>query len=551
MQKKNKGFTLVELLAVIVILAVILVIAIPNIVNIINKSKVDAYNNQMELIKNAASKYMIQYAEEVSDPNNASVSLTKLQEKNLINSNIKNPITNQSFGDITITIKKTNNTITYGVSEGPELVTGMIPVTYDGTNWVKADITNTDNSWYDYATQKWANAVTVTSTNRATYQSAAVGTTIPMTDINTMLVYIPRYKYLIPAGSGTREIDVVFETENTPKSSGNAVSTYYTHPAFTFGTTELNGIWVGKFETTGSITSSTVAALTIKPDLQSVRSQTPKTFFEAIKNTMQNATAIYGFTNDNDTHMMKNTEWGAVAYLTNSRYGKYGNNSYAGLNKELYMNNSSSYYTGRSMGTYSGNGVLTPTYEYISNGNYTYDGKCSTIYTGISECSSGSINQIITDKTLAYGASTTGSIYGIYDMSGGAYDYVMGLYNPSTLANPSTIRDCSGYSSNYAPPITCPSTAPYDSRYDTTDFSNLLTKYYDRYLTSTKINGDATTEVSSWNGDYAYFVNAANPWFLRGGNYYSGVYSGAFSFYNVTGSVYSTVSARVVLVPGA
>ena len=38
-----------------------------------------------------------------------------------------------------------------------------------------------------------------------------------------------------------------------------------------------------------------------------------------------------------DTHMMKNSEWGAVAYLSQSKYGKYGNLDYEGREKEVYM----------------------------------------------------------------------------------------------------------------------------------------------------------------------------------------------------------------------
>jgi prepilin-type N-terminal cleavage/methylation domain-containing protein len=547
---KQKGFTLVELLAVIVILAVILVIAIPNIMKIISKSKIDAYNNQMELIKNAAAKYMVQYADEISDSTNVSVSLTKLKEKNLIDNNLKNPITNQLFNNITITINKVNNEYIYGISEGIYLPTGMIPVYYDDNdgNWKKADSANTNNNWYDYSNKKWANAVTVTSTNRATYQSASLGTIISMSDINTMFVYIPRYKYRIPSGSGSREIEVIFETKYTTKSSGDAVNTYYTHPAFTFGNDELNGIWVGKFETTGSITNSTTAALTIKPDLQSVRGQPVKLMYEAIKNTMQGNTSTYGFDNDNDTHMMKNIEWGAVAYLTNSRYGKYGNSSYVGANKELYMNNSSAFYTGRSMGTYSGNGIIITTYEYTGNGSYTYDGKCATISAVINECSSGSVNQIIIDKTLSFGASTTGSIYGIYDMSGGSREYVMGIYKPISFTNPTAIKDCSGFSSNYAPPITCPSTTPYDSQYDNLTIDN---KYYDNYLTGAVSTGgkigDATKEVAGWNGDDVYFISTAAPWLLRGGNYANGVTGGIFSYYANTGAAVGSYSFRVVL----
>ena len=64
---------------------------------------------------------------------------------------------------------------------------------------VKADSTNSDsnNKWYDYNNKMWANAVLVDSTNRSTYQSAAVGTTINSEDILAHYVWIPRYKYKV------------------------------------------------------------------------------------------------------------------------------------------------------------------------------------------------------------------------------------------------------------------------------------------------------------------------------------------------------------------
>jgi hypothetical protein len=251
--------------------------------------------------------------------------------------------------------------------------------------------------------------------------------------------------------------------------------------------------------------------------------------------------STYGFSTDNDVHMMKNMEWGAVTYLYYSKYGKYGNTSYIGANKELYLNNSSSYYTGRSSGAVGGSGILTPTDEYISAGYYTYDGKCATIHAALPvPCNSGSTGQVLTDKTLAYGASTTGNIYGIYDMSGGAWDYVMGVYEPNPI--PGTgIADLSGYSS-----------ATTNSQYD---LLTINSKYYDRYLTSSvstgAILGDATKEVSGWYGDHANPIGASYPWFVRGGSYAIGAGAGAFSFNSNSGAVGSTMSFRVVLLGGA
>ena len=61
--KKKKGFTLVELLAVIVILAVILVIAVPQILNTINSSRYAAIKSSAELLLNQAEKqYMTDQA---------------------------------------------------------------------------------------------------------------------------------------------------------------------------------------------------------------------------------------------------------------------------------------------------------------------------------------------------------------------------------------------------------------------------------------------------------------------------------------------------------
>ncbi len=48
--KKNKAFTLVELLAVIVILAIILAIAVPGISNIVNNARRSAFESDVKMI---------------------------------------------------------------------------------------------------------------------------------------------------------------------------------------------------------------------------------------------------------------------------------------------------------------------------------------------------------------------------------------------------------------------------------------------------------------------------------------------------------------------
>ena len=59
MKEKNKGFTLVELLAVIVILALIALIATPIILNVINDAKKQAAKDSAYGYMDAVEKYIV------------------------------------------------------------------------------------------------------------------------------------------------------------------------------------------------------------------------------------------------------------------------------------------------------------------------------------------------------------------------------------------------------------------------------------------------------------------------------------------------------------
>ena len=342
----------------------------------------------------------------------------------------------------------------------PELLNNMIPVKYNGSNWVYADVSQ---EWYNYDKKEWANAVVLNSG-----VTKSVGQTISESEIALWYVWIPRYKYTIFNGnngnvseqliniefeSGTARTGTVTCQDNiisgistsseTCSQITNNVSTY-THPAFNFGGKQLKGFWVGKFEVSG-----TTSKVTTKPGITSLRNVNVYTLF----NSIQGIKTSYGI-NNGDSHMIKNMEWGAVAYLSHSIYG-------LGM-EDIKPNTSSTYLTG-------------------GGSNNAYKNNVSQ--------------------------STTGNIYGVYDMAGGAYDYTMGN---SVDSSGNFYASSSGFSS-----------APDSKYYDKYAFHSSSTNH-----TRGKL-GDATKETMTnignisggWHGDGAAFPSVSLSWFIRGSSY--------------------------------
>ena len=442
----------------------------------------------------------------------------------------------------------------------PELMTGMSAIKFtdptDSAEGTTVDTTSNDTEWYNYEDKKWANA---------------------KTEDGSMWVWIPRYAYRIHKENGveTQKFDIVFlvgltdnyydengklQTAQRQTSENQTIVTngdaYTVHPAFTNESSinyanggwdkELAGIWVAKFEAgyASGNNKATVKASSvnysqdtswvakIEAGTSSDSTQPARNWLDgeygstttAIKYpTFQGLTYSMNYTNHNDafnisraltesgniyglnssstdSHLMKNSEWGAVSYLSQSKYGLDGTNI---VINSVYLNNTTkSVYavTGCASSTADASAVST-TIGALNNrtqsGVYVWTQKNGTA------------------------ASSTGTIYGIYDMSGGTWERTAGLVNNGnsnlTTYGSQVIADLNnGKSTRYI------TVYPHDSSKDSTSITNtdanLNTASQANYVKNTKIYGDGIRETStagtgksSWYSDYSYFAGLFHP----------------------------------------
>ena len=379
----------------------------------------------------------------------------------------------------------------------PNLGEGMTAIKWNGNSWEETK--GNDVDWYDYSTKKWANA---------------------KTSDGSMWVWIPRYAYSITSGyhqsgaqinpttpaEGAGNIEVEFmkgltnetSTGRTSFQNSSGQGNWNIHPAFNYGQT-VSGIWVAKFEaspegattnTSNSEYNGTGKKLQVKPGVSSWRYITIGNMYTVCKN--YNSTL--------NSHMMKNDEWGAVAYLSKSKYGKQ--------NEEVWINNSGSYITGSAGNSASAGSNTGTTNDYTS--------------------------------TQGVKASTTGNVYGVYDMSGGAWEYVAGYVNNG---NGNLTSYGSSLVNGDAKTKNVYSKASSDN--NTNNYNANSGKYGDAVY-ETSANGN--TGNGSWYGDYSYFPYTGDPFFLRGGGLSYGTGAGVFYFYNISGDGVSYYSFRPVLV---
>ena len=465
----------------------------------------------------------------------------------------------------------------------PKLMTGMTAIKFnEPTGDEKAKegstvkTTDTDAAWYDYDAKKWANA---------------------QTQDGSMWVWIPRFAYKV--NSSTKTFDVVFlkDTTNTYLDNGTEKDAekegYIIHPAFKNESStgyenggwdkELTGIWVSKFEAgfaTSNGNSAPKKASSVNYSQTSVwasgyetggndGSLSARNWIDGVYGstttaikypTFQGLTYSMNYTNHNDafnisraltesgniyglssattdSHLMKNSEWGAVAYLAQSKYGLNGTN--------IYINNANLRNSQQS--AYAITGCAGETEDAAEVG-VKID---TTTKKPVTTDSSKKI-YVWTQKSGTK-ASTTGTIYGIYDMSGGTWERTAGLVNNGN-ENLATYGQSllnalnNGKSSKYV------TAYPFDSSVDKNG-ANIDTASTANWKANTKIYGDGIRETStagtgktSWYTDYSYFPAVYDPFSGRGGNLWDGEGAGLFYFYRFNGDSNYHIGFRSVLV---
>ena len=530
--KSTKGITLVALVITIIILLILATISIQSLTNTgLFKNAQKAKDETQNAAENQA-KTLNEYEDEL----NKYVSDNK------------------------------NKTDWTGKVNKPKLMTGMTAIKFNepaGDEKAKegstVKTTDTDAAWYDYDAKKWANA---------------------QTQDGSMWVWIPRFAYKV--NSSTKTFDVVFlkDTTNTYLDNGTEKDAekegYIVHPAFKNESStgyenggwdkELTGIWVSKFEAgyaTSNGNSAPKKASSVNYSQTSVwasgyetggqdGSLPARNWIDGVYGntktsikypTFQGLAYSMNYTNHNDafnisraltesgniyglsstatdSHLMKNSEWGAVAYLAQSKYGLNGTNIY--INNANLRNSQTSAYaiTGcagetedaAELGVKIDNSTKKPVSTDNTKKIYTWTQKSGTK------------------------ASTTGTIYGVYDMSGGTWERTAGLVNNEN-ENLATYGQSllnalnNGKSSKYV------TVYPHNASVDKNG-ANIDTASTANWKANTKIYGDGIRETStagtgktSWYTDYSCFPAVDTPFSGRGGYLWNGEGAGLFSFY--------------------
>ena len=501
----------------------------------------------------------------------------------------------------------------------PVLLTGMTPIKFTMPTDEKmgkiVETTAGDSDWYEYGTtyetRRWANAKTEDGSMWVWIPRFAYRVNKESETFDVVFLIGTTDKYYDENGN--------IKTAKRQTSENQVIDTtvgYTVHPAFTNESKinyanggwdkELTGIWVAKFQAgyasgnnkvavKGSSVSysksivwanKTERGTTDNGDEEarnwldgiygSTKTSIKYPTFQGTTYTMNyishndcfniakvlNETGnIYGLSEtDSDSHLMKNSEWGACVYLGASVYGQN--------EKKITINNANLNSGGTKRTVREGKNKVDSVYNVTGCTNNTTDvGEVITTISAINNVSKDTptSNGIFTwNQKTGQNASTTGTIYGIYDMTGGIYERTA-AYIANENENLKRYGESIAYNGNTLKEESTKYTTAYpfnelDSKGN--KVTNLDTASQQNFVANSKIYGDAVRETnsgkagtsasdwyySSWTSDCSYFPALNGPFFLRGGHFWSGSRAGVCAFYRDNGNSSYNIGFRAVLV---
>lgn len=344
-------------------------------------------------------------------------------------------------------------------------------------------------------------------------------------------------------------------------------SSWATHPAFTYAGTNANGFWIGKFETTG-----TKAAPTIKPNQMANINEGITSQFAIAARIGKKNDAIYqmgGISGEAgnahnlaaaQSHMLNDREWGAASYLSASTYGAGVNNvknnaaynhaaGVACTNNDCWSDHDTSkmfnadadgergsvaagWYGGRATGC----GPTTAT-----DGNSPYTPRTDIQLDATTIENSGVCEKDASDHTHAYNetvgvlASTTGNVYGVYDMAGGNWDRVAAAGGSSVATQASTVGGLAapyidvfskekGFGAQAAWTVGSSKWTPSSSEFYYNNDNCTWETCGGQALHETKLaeHQVITAWNQSWGSGPSNFPDSGSPWLFRGGGVRNG-----------------------------